>query len=101
MITIDDPAIRHESGAGCTMCPSSLQVDTIASVHITSMTSDYTSVQTATNRHQRTLTSFPAPKSFLTSSRAKPNLFLSFSVFLHGAKGALTMTEASARELSR
>src|ERR1022692_21298 len=30
------------------MCPSSLQVDTIASVHITSMTSNYTRVQTAT-----------------------------------------------------
>src|ERR1700691_5643783 len=30
------------------MCPSSLQVDTIASVHIASMTSNYTSVQTAT-----------------------------------------------------
>src|SRR6202140_5841199 len=30
------------------MCPSSLQVDTIACVHIASMTSNYTSVQTAT-----------------------------------------------------
>jgi hypothetical protein len=30
------------------MCPSSLQVDTIAGVHIESMTSNYTSVQTAT-----------------------------------------------------
>jgi len=29
------------------MCPSSLQVDTISSVHIASMTSNYNSVQTA------------------------------------------------------
>jgi hypothetical protein len=34
-------------------CPSSLQVDTIACVHIESMPSNYTSVQTATTGRLR------------------------------------------------
>src|SRR5260370_36993240 len=47
------------------MCPSSLQVDTIACVHIQSMTSNYTRVQTATGGRLRTFEGYSSSKRWL------------------------------------